>query len=236
MARLADGYRQNGNWDWLTRDNGAWFTLVREEIGGGVLPPRSDDDLRHRVEERDRNRRGRGTDLPLVIDPRLMLLDAAGNVIVGLREGAEQAERKPVQVDGRVVGFLAYVPRLQMVTSLERVFSAQQNRRFGAIAIGLLAAVLRQCRADLAMARAPASRGVARCDRARARRVRHAHHGTRAMTSSNGSRATSIASLPRSKQLSRRAASGSPTLLTSCARHSRRCAPRSKRWKMACAR
>lgn len=71
-----------------------------------------------------------------------MLLDADGSVLIGMAERAADAVRRPIAVDGRTVGYLAYVPRLQVVESLERVFSAEQNRRFGAIAIGLLAAVL----------------------------------------------------------------------------------------------
>ena len=133
VTRLAEGYRQNRDWEWLTRERRTWPELVRDELGGGQAQRRGDG----------ADRRGfDGTSLPLTIDPRLLVLDADGNVLVGFRERASQAERKPVVVEGRTVGYLAFVPRLQMVESLERVFSAQQNRRFGAIAIGMLAAVL----------------------------------------------------------------------------------------------
>ena len=71
-----------------------------------------------------------------------MLLDADGTVLIGSAERAGEAVRKPIVTDNRTVGFLAYVPRLQVVESLERIFAAEQNRRFGAIAVGLLAAVL----------------------------------------------------------------------------------------------
>ena len=80
--------------------------------------------------------------MPLTIDPRLLLLDADGTVLIGSAERAGEAVRKPIVTDNRTVGFLAYVPRLQVVESLERIFAAEQNRRFGAIAVGLLAAVL----------------------------------------------------------------------------------------------
>jgi two-component system, OmpR family, sensor histidine kinase BaeS len=129
VTRLAAGYRQNGGWAWLTADRNTWPDIVREEIPG-PLPRRGDD----------RSRLNFGG--PVTIDPRLLVLDADGSVLIGLADRVGQAERKPVRVDGRTVGFLAYVPRLQMVTSLERLFSAQQSRRFGAIAIGMIAAVL----------------------------------------------------------------------------------------------
>jgi two-component system sensor histidine kinase BaeS len=132
VGRLAEGYRQNSGWAWLTQERGVWPELVREELGGG----------RRRGEERSRRSDGPGGMPPLTMDPRLLVLDADGNVLIGFPERAKEAVRKAIRVDGRDVGYLAYVPRLQVVASLERVFAAQQNRRFGAIAIGLLAAVL----------------------------------------------------------------------------------------------
>jgi two-component system, OmpR family, sensor histidine kinase BaeS len=135
VSRLAEGYRQNAGWDWLTHDRAVWTELVREELGGGRTFRRGSDERGPRFD-------GPTGLPPLTIDPRLLVLDADGNVLIGFRERAAAAVRKPVLVDGRAVGYLAYVPRLQMVESLERVFSAQQGRRFGAIAIGLLAAVL----------------------------------------------------------------------------------------------
>jgi two-component system, OmpR family, sensor histidine kinase BaeS len=137
VARLAEGYRHNRGWDWLTLERSTWPELVREELGGSRGSRRGEP----RADER--GRRDEGTGLPpLTMDPRLLVMDADGKVLIGFPDRADQAIRKPVQVDGQDVGYLAYVPRLQVVASLERVFSAQQNRRFGAIAIGLLAAVL----------------------------------------------------------------------------------------------
>ena len=45
---------------------------------------------------------------------------------------------KPIVVQTQTVGYLGYIPRLQMVASLENVFQAQQARSFAAIALGLL--------------------------------------------------------------------------------------------------
>ena len=108
VARLAEGYRQNGSWEWLTRERSTWPEMVRDELGGG---------RGRRGEERAR---GDVANLPpLTMDPRLLVLDVDGEVLTGFRERAAQALRKPVVVEGRTVGFLAYVPRLQMVESLE---------------------------------------------------------------------------------------------------------------------
>ncbi len=150
VTRLAEDYRQHGSWEWLTDDGRrAWMQLLREELGRS----RNSRDGREGHEGRDetpRDERGRAPPPPppLTMDPRLMLLDADGEVLIGggalgaMGERSTEPVRRPVTVDGRTVGYLAYVPRLQVVESLERVFSAEQNRRFGAIAVGLLAAVL----------------------------------------------------------------------------------------------
>ena len=63
-------------------------------------------------------------------------------LLAGPEGRTEQAVLKPIMVNAQLVGYLGYVPRLQIVASLERVFLAQQTRTFAAIALGMLAAVL----------------------------------------------------------------------------------------------
>lgn len=131
VARLADGYRQHGGWTWLTEDRHLWSDMLREELGAGGRrrgdgrPPDSPEALP-----------------PLTMDPRLMLFDAEGAVLIGSPGRSTEAVRRPVTIDGRAVGYLGYIPRLRTVESLERVFSAQLGQRFGAIAVGMLLAVL----------------------------------------------------------------------------------------------
>jgi two-component system sensor histidine kinase BaeS len=80
----------------------------------------------------------------------VMLLDAANKVVIRppgdgpdmLAQAMAQAVKLPITVDGTTVGYLGYIPRLQFVESLESVTKLQQGRRFGVIAIGMLAAVL----------------------------------------------------------------------------------------------
>jgi two-component system sensor histidine kinase BaeS len=149
LARLAEGHRTHGSWDWVTSDRLRWFELSREVLGSGRLPGRPAEHAR---------REGQGHALPpgnppagaapgdsppaLTIDPRLLLFDAQRQLLIGPSGRAPQAVLKPIEVDGRVVGHLGYVPRLQMVASLERVFQAQQTQTYAAIALGMLAAVL----------------------------------------------------------------------------------------------
>lgn len=157
IVRLADGHRLHGNWDWITNDRQRWQDLSREVLGSGRMARRA-------AEGQPPALRGEGAPPPepppgntaplvtgpppptvpptLTIDPRLLLLDPQHQLLIGPEGRTEQAVLKPIEVDSQLVGYLGYVPRLQMVASLERVFLAQQTRTFAAIALGMLAAVL----------------------------------------------------------------------------------------------
>ncbi len=171
IARLAEAHRQSGGWDWLEPDpRRRWAELVRETLGLPRVGTRRADDaasgpvaeLRDTRNSRDL-RDGRDTpdardlrDTPpgppspppppdplLTIDPRLMLFDAAGRLRAGRPEMARNAVRRPILDDaGRVIGELGYVPRLQAVESLEKLFAQQQTWKFAAIAGGMLLAGL----------------------------------------------------------------------------------------------
>jgi two-component system sensor histidine kinase BaeS len=151
ISQLADGYRQQGDWHWLTDDRERWLTLLREVLGWRVgrrdgfrpdwpkqVPP---------VERVPRPFEGDTGPLPpITIDWRVMLFDADQRSLIlypgGEPSEAESAVKLPIQVDGRIVGYLGYIPRLRLVQSLESITAAQQSRRFGVIGVGMLAAVL----------------------------------------------------------------------------------------------
>jgi two-component system sensor histidine kinase BaeS len=165
IVRLADGHRQHGNWTWITEDRQRWQDLSREVLGTGRLPRRPAE--QPAVPGAPATSTSAPMPVPantappaptmppsgpppgapsvppaLTIDPRLLLLDPQRNLLMGPEGRTEQAVLKPIEVDNQLVGYLGYVPRLQMVASLERVFLAQQTRIFAAIALGMLAAVL----------------------------------------------------------------------------------------------
>ncbi|HSX91713.1 MAG TPA: ATP-binding protein [Hydrogenophaga sp.] len=155
VVRLANGYREHGHWDWIAGDRERWFELSREVLGSGRVqrrpgeqgqppgaPPPSINAPAPAGPRPPAGAPPPGNPPALTIDPRLLLLDAERRVIIGPEWRAEQAVLKPITVDERLVGYLGYVPRLQMVASLERVFQAQQTRTYAAIALGLFAAVL----------------------------------------------------------------------------------------------
>src|SRR5215470_16097559 len=55
---------------------------------------------------------------------------------------ADEARLKPIDTGGTVVGYLGYVPRVELVQSLERVYLRRQHQAFAAVAIGMVVAAL----------------------------------------------------------------------------------------------
>jgi len=121
--RLADVYAREGGWTALARDTDRWGAMSRDALG---LPSSAEP--------------GGRRELPLTIDPRLLLLDADRVVLIGRPETAAGAVLKPVESGDRVVGYLGYVPRIERLQSLERVYLRRQHQAFLAVAIGMVAA------------------------------------------------------------------------------------------------
>ena len=84
----------------------------------------------------------RRRDTPLTIDPRLLLLDADRSLLIGRPEMAAGALTKPIAPHGETVGYLGYVPRPELIASIERVYLRRQHLAFTAIAAGMLATAL----------------------------------------------------------------------------------------------
>jgi len=114
VAALAEGYGQEGHWAWVTSDRRRWYELLRESLG---VPP-------------------------VTIDPRLMLFDAERGLLVGRAEATKLALLKPIVWRDATVGYLGYVPRPEVLESIERLYVQRQHFAFGAIAIGMLMAAL----------------------------------------------------------------------------------------------
>jgi len=121
--RLADTYAGEGGWAAIVGDGERWMAMSRDALG---LPSSAEP--------------GQRRELPLTIDPRLLLFDAKGGLLIGRAEMASQAVLKPIGSGGRVVGYLGYVPRLERLQSLERVYLRRQHQAFGAVAVGMVLA------------------------------------------------------------------------------------------------
>ena len=114
VGRLAEGYGREGGWKWVAEDRRRWFELLRESLD---VPP-------------------------LTIDPRLMLFDEHGGRLIGREEAAPRALLKPIDWRGRTVGYLGYIPRPDVLESIEQLYLERQHFTFAAIGIGMLAAAL----------------------------------------------------------------------------------------------
>src|SRR5262252_9019315 len=123
--RLADVYTREGGWASLARDGERWMAMSRDALG---LPSSAEP--------------GQRRELPLTIDPRLLLFDANHARLIGSPEVAPRAVLKPIDTGGTVVGYLGYVPRVELVQSLERVYLRRQHQAFTAVAIGMVVAGL----------------------------------------------------------------------------------------------
>jgi two-component system sensor histidine kinase BaeS len=130
IGRLAEGYAHERNWAWIANDRERWVELSRDALG---LTRSPDEGAATRTPRRD---------TPLTIDPRLMLFDGDRRQLVGRAELASRAVLKPIAVQETIVGYLGYVPRPEIIESIERVYVQRQRVAFGVIAVGMLAASL----------------------------------------------------------------------------------------------
>jgi two-component system sensor histidine kinase BaeS len=129
--RLADGYRTRNGWSWIADDRERWIDMSREALG--LTSATADPATGARTPQRD---------TPLTIDPRLMLFDEERRMVMGRSELARAAQLMPVVVDERPVGYLGYVPRPEVIASIERVYVQRQRIAFGVIAVGMVVASL----------------------------------------------------------------------------------------------
>ena len=132
IDRLEEIYVQEGGWAALAANRERWIETSREALGLPKAPERgaSGDTTSSQ------------RDLPLTIDPRLMLFDGERRQLVGRPEAAARAVLKTVSVDGRTVGYLGYVPRPELVESVERLYIQRQHVTFTTIALGMLVSAL----------------------------------------------------------------------------------------------
>src|SRR6476661_5869333 len=129
IDRLEEGYAREGGWSWLVNDRDRWVEMSRDALG---IPRAQSDDAKA----------ARRRDTPLTIDPRLLLLDADRSLLIGRPEMAAGALTKPIAPHGETVGYLGYVPRPELIASIERVYLRRQHLAFTAIAAGMLATAL----------------------------------------------------------------------------------------------
>jgi two-component system, OmpR family, sensor histidine kinase BaeS len=125
IDRLAAGYAREGSWSWIVGDRDRWAAMSRDALG---LPASGEA--------------GGRRELPLTIDPRLLLFDGGRALLIGRPEMEPSAVLKPIVSGERVVGYLGSVPRIERLQSLERVFLRRQHLAFAAVAFGMVLAAI----------------------------------------------------------------------------------------------
>ncbi len=122
LPKMQDYYRRYGSWDRLRGRNPEWFELMRPPVGDETpewVMPASD-------------LTGGGL--------RIALLDAAGEPVVQFVQLTDDASRRPIEVDGQVVGWLAVVPFQSVVEAGGEMLVKRQL--LSSMGVGVLALLL----------------------------------------------------------------------------------------------
>ena len=242
-ASLGELYGREGGWASLGADRDRWSALRREALGLPPRPPAADGTLaplpgqpREPTDGTQPPSPAQPRELPLTIDPRLMLFDVERKLIAGAPELADKAVLKPIerQAQPSAISATCRGPKSDRIDRA-RVREAPALSRSRRSALGMLVAALAARRRARALAHAAHPRARARHERADAGRLRRAapvagHDELAQLARDFNALAATLAARGA------RASSGSPTSPTSCARRSRCCAARSRRCRTACAR
>jgi two-component system sensor histidine kinase BaeS len=126
-AELADGYGRQGNWAWVADDPHRWAELLRRYLSapGKRTEPAAAIEAPH------------GADT-ITFSPRLLLLDAERRALIGPSELLARAVLRPIEWRNQVVGYLGYVPRDDLVQTLDRLFEERLEWSFAILTIGML--------------------------------------------------------------------------------------------------
>lgn len=149
MARVAEigdtlerYYAAQGAWEGLRANPRQWFRLLRPENGHGWPAA---EEMRPPGRLPSPEMRAAGSLLHTV--PRLTLLDAARQVVVGNPNVGRETVLRPLRHQGQTVGWLGILPIKALREAADVRFQAQQARAFYVIAalavlLALIAAVL----------------------------------------------------------------------------------------------
>ena len=135
---LADNYSEHGGWQWLREDGRHWGQLLREKYGPPPFnPPKS-------LESQKND--SKSNNLPpdqLNLAPRATVLDEQQRYVTGNMRPADNAARKPIEVDGTTVGWLLISPYTALTDAMAVTFRNQESHVIYIIAgISLFLAVI----------------------------------------------------------------------------------------------
>ena len=140
-GELQQAYAEEGGWEFLRRDPAAWLRLMVRTLPPGLVDPGRLQHLERRLERRaERVRAIPPRESPPGIaqqfELRVLLLDADHRSVFGPPPSSGLALR-PLQVEGKVVGYLGLLPRRGLADVHQLRFVRQQK-----LGLVLVAAVM----------------------------------------------------------------------------------------------
>ena len=117
IPKLANAYRQHGNWDFVRDKPRVWFSLVRPE---GMPHPEQHERGKPPFAMPESELTG--------IMIRFSLLDAQKQLVIGNPKQVEHAPMRPIEVDGKTVGWIAWMPLERAITGVAMRFHERQTK------------------------------------------------------------------------------------------------------------
>lgn len=117
IPRMAEAYKAEGSWDFLQRNPRGWYRLLDTRERRDGPPEFSEIDF-------------------TAVHIRMTLLDAEQKIVIGNRTVRPNTPLRPIDVDGRTVGWVALVPYQQATASADVRFQKRQLTQNWLIGLG----------------------------------------------------------------------------------------------------
>jgi two-component system sensor histidine kinase BaeS len=117
IPRLADAYKQEGSWEFLKNNPRNWYRLLDTRARRDGPPTFSEVDF-------------------TAVQLRMTLLDADRQIVIGNGDLSPNVPMRPINVDGKAVGWLALVPYQQATATADVRFQHRQLKQTWLIGLG----------------------------------------------------------------------------------------------------
>ena len=129
LPNLAEAYREHGSWEFLRHKPRRWFSLIRPEgmhrfssRPPHAMPPNGMHGMRRMQRDPFLLPETELTGIMM----RFSLLDADKRLVIGNPKQLDRAPMRAIEVEGRVVGWVAWLPLERAITDVAQRFHHQQ--------------------------------------------------------------------------------------------------------------
>lgn len=152
IEKLVDGYRQNGDWEWIADEQRQFHRIFRSNADHSDEhrppprshrpPPRGEHPPKHQRQHQRRSDRKRGPDHQRAGPPGqdIILYDADKNYVVGKKRLFKEAQWLPINDNQQIIGYIVTPARHGLTKGYELTLLEQQRYQF--LLISLLLSVL----------------------------------------------------------------------------------------------